>query len=158
MTPPGRMTDSPLSTDLDAHRVPGATLPALLEARARRSPGAEGLRFEGRSLTFGQMWEHALSMARDLGELGVRRGQRVAVIVHNGLDFPLAWLAIPMLRAVVVPVHAGYRGNDLRHVLEASRASIVLAGAEQLPLLEEIRPGLARVRGTCALADGRIDG
>jgi len=72
-------------------------------------------------------------------------------MLPNGLDFPLAWLAVPMLRAVAVPVNAGYGPADLGHVLRDSGAVHALVGREQLPVVSEVRergaaPALRRVQ------------
>ncbi len=61
--------------------------------------------------------------------LGVRRGERVAICLPNGLEAPAVWLGIAALGAVVVPVNYGYREADLLFVLSDSGAAVAVTSA-----------------------------
>ncbi len=115
------------------------TVTELLDRRAARTPDAECLRFEGSSLSFAAARERARGLAASLGARGIASGDRVAIMLPNGLEFPVAWLGIPMLGAVVVPVHPGYRGADLAHVIRHSGARTALVGPEQLEAIDRVR-------------------
>ncbi|MGI9627721.1 MAG: AMP-binding protein, partial [Longimicrobiales bacterium] len=134
---------------VDRPALHAPTLPELLEARARETPTAEGLRFEGRSLAWEELRARVALVAADLLSLGVRPGDRVALIMPNGLEFPVAWLAIPKVRAVAVPVSVDYKRSDLAHVLKHSGAVVALTGKDQRGLVEEVGdecPALAHIR------------
>ena len=107
-------------------------------------------------MSFSELGVAALAIASTLRLQGVGAGDRVAIMVPNGLDFPLAWLAIPMLRAVAVPVNVTYGDRDLAHVLSHSGASTVLAGREQLARVEAARASAPGLRRVLELLDGRV--
>ena len=61
-----------------------------------------------------------------LAGLGVRRHDRVAVLLPNIPDFPLVWLALARLGAAMVPINANYRSHDAGHVLSDSGATLLV--------------------------------
>ena len=114
------------------------TLTALLAQCAKRWPEGECLRFAGRSLTFTEVERGVNRLASVLLASGVEAGQRVAIMVPNGLGFPIAWLAAIKLRAVAVPVHVTYGPTDLRHVFELADVRHALVGSEQKEVVLDV--------------------
>lgn len=111
----------------------------LLTDRARTSSDDEFLRFEGRSLTFAAVEDETSRLAWALTEAGVAQGDAVAIMLPNGFEFPLAWLALAKLGAIVVPVNVRYRASDLGFVLRDSGARFAVVGAEQAAGIAAVR-------------------
>lgn len=135
--------------------LPWPSLGHLLEAAARDHGEKPLLIFEGRTLSFREADREVNRRANLLRRLGVRKGAAVALMLPNGFEFPLLWLAIAKLGAVLVPVNIHYREHDLAYILEDSEAQTIVVDAERLPVLERVRPKLARlervvVAGTAA--------
>jgi carnitine-CoA ligase len=100
----------------------------LLRRAAERWPDRTAWTFDqtGESLTFGQVAERSAALARTLAGLGVRRQDRVAVMLPNIPDFPLLWLGLARLGAVMVPLNVNYRTHDAGHVLTDSGAKLLV--------------------------------
>lgn len=140
-------------------------MPHLLRARARESPERELLRFEGASATYGEIEERSNRLANALTRRGIEPGDRVAIMLPNGLGFPTAWLAVAKTGGIVVPVNVACGARDSTHVLHDSGARLAIAEPERLPLLRRVRPdcpaleaiaGWRESDGTCA--GGREEG
>lgn len=108
-----------------------ASIGALLADRARRFTDREFLRFEGRSLSFAGVEQRSARVANALAALGIERGDRVGIMLPNGLDYPVTWLGVIRLGAVVVPCNTGYGDRDLGFVLQDSGARAVVTDAER---------------------------
>jgi crotonobetaine/carnitine-CoA ligase len=80
--------------------------------------------------------------ANALRGLGIAHGDRVAVMLPNDVDFPVCWLAIARLGAVMVPTNTGYQERDLTYVLSDSGARAILIHADYLPRLRAVRAAL----------------
>lgn len=117
--------------------LPWRSVHDLLRARASTHGARDLLRFEGRRATFAEVDSRSSRLAGVLRDRGVRPGDRVAIQLPNGIEFPVAWLAVAKAGAVVVPISTRLREADRRHVLEDSGASIAIAGVEQAPALAE---------------------
>jgi long-chain acyl-CoA synthetase len=71
----------------------------------------------------------------------VQRGDRVAILIPNVPDFPRVYYAVLALGAVVVPVHALLKPDEIEYVLRDSASSLLVCAA---PLLVHGAPGAAQ--------------
>ncbi|MFF5991896.1 ATP-dependent acyl-CoA ligase [Prauserella flavalba] len=94
----------------------------------------------GERLTFGDVDRRSGELASALAALGTRRGDRVAVMLRNQPEFPLLWLALARIGAVLVPVNTSYRELDGEHVLAHSGARFAVTTGEFAGLLTTIAP------------------
>lgn len=94
----------------------------------------------GERLTFADVDARTTEIALALRELGTQPGDRVAVMLRNQPEFPLIWLALAKLGAVLVPVNINYRELDGAHVLAHSGARFAVAADEFVELLTTIAP------------------
>jgi len=122
--------------------APGpSTLVVALHEAARRWPDRVAWTFDpGERFTFSDVERLTAGYALALRERGVRPGDRIAVMLANQPSFPLTWLALARLGAVMVPVNTRYQTADAEHVLRACRASAIVAGPEFEPLLRRLPP------------------
>ncbi|CCF63785.1 Putative acyl-CoA ligase [Nocardia cyriacigeorgica GUH-2] len=131
-----------------AEDPPIGTLTGLLAEQARRRPGHEFLRFADRSWTFAEIDEWTTRLARRLiAEDGVWPGDRVAIMLPNVVQWPVAWLAVLKAGAVTVPVNSSYQRADLEFVLRDSGARVLVTDAEHAPLAEQVRAENSELAG-----------
>ncbi|MCB1742436.1 MAG: AMP-binding protein, partial [Gammaproteobacteria bacterium] len=69
--------------------------------------------------------------------LGVRPGERVALMAGNSVDFVVCFCAIVRLGAIVVPINLAYKGGFLEHILNSAGARMILAEVGHLEVLCE---------------------
>lgn len=114
-------------------------------------------RFDGRPITFAMLDRMSASAAAGLRNLGVARGDRVAVMMRNSPSALALILALARAGMVWVPVNAQLRGEGLRHVLGHAGPRIVIADADLLGRIAEVGapPGVQIVvaggEGACRL-------
>jgi len=110
---------------------------ALLVA-ASRMPDAPLLRHAGRTLTFAEVARRMTVVASGLQHHGLAPGERVAIALPNGLDYPTTWLATLAAGGVSVPVNVSYRAADLRHILIDAVPRVAVAEGEIAERIKEI--------------------
>jgi crotonobetaine/carnitine-CoA ligase len=116
-----------------------ADLVAALRRAAEQWPSRVAWTFgPGRRLTFAEIDSLTSGYAQALRDKGIEAGDRVAVLLRNQPEFPLAWLALAKLGAAMVPLNVKYRSVDASHVLQSSGAAAVVTTEEFRPLLESI--------------------
>ncbi len=96
-------------------------------------------------MTYDALHAGARRVATKLSELGLRRGDRLALYVENRIGFVYAYLAGLRLGVVIVPANILYRAHDLAHVLENSRAARIVvseATAAHVARVEDAPPTL----------------
>jgi len=87
-------------------------------------------------VTYDELAARAARVAARFADLGVERGDRVAVYSENRQGFVDAYFGALWLGAIVVPTNVLYRSADLGHVLRDADAKLVVASAGQRPHVE----------------------
>jgi acyl-CoA synthetase (AMP-forming)/AMP-acid ligase II len=110
--------------------VPFLCLPHLLEHQARRIPGAPAILAPGRApLTYDRLFRHIEEMERRLRAMGIRRHDRIAVVLPNGPELAVAILTVAA-SAACAPLNPAYGAGELdRYFADLHpRALLTLAG------------------------------
>ncbi|CAI6016758.1 long-chain-fatty-acid--CoA ligase [Cohnella sp. JJ-181] len=105
---------------------PKQNLAAFLVASAGRFPGRTALSFMGKSITYAQLLEEAYRFAGALGRLGVRRGERVAIMLPNCPQLVIAYYGTLLAGGIVVMTNPLYVQRELEHQLKDSGAVVLL--------------------------------
>jgi long-chain acyl-CoA synthetase len=90
---------------------------------------------DGRVITFGELAGRVNRISRAFGTLGLRPGDRIAAIVHNGPEYLELALATAQVGMVLVPVNWRLAAGELRYIVGDSEARLVVADAEQAATL-----------------------
>jgi long-chain acyl-CoA synthetase len=106
------------------------------------NPDAVALYFEGEEITYKTLNLKANRAANGLKKLGVKKGDRVAIMLPNIPEFVYAFLATLKLGAVAVPFNTLYKGGEILHILKDSGAKCLIALTNFAPMINEIRPDL----------------
>jgi long-chain acyl-CoA synthetase len=90
-----------------------------------------------RRYTYGQHDATARVVAQHLAELGVQRGDRVALVSANNPEWVFTFWACAILGAVLVPLNAWWKTEELEFGLTDSGAKVLVADQKRLALLRE---------------------
>ena len=128
-----------MSAGSDANRL---DLVHSVEKWAASLPDAVALRFESETITYEELNRRANRVANGLQGMGVKKGDRVAIMLPNIPEFVYAFVATLKLGAVAVPFNTLYKGGEILHILKDSGAKVVIALTNFAPMINEIRPEL----------------
>ncbi len=109
----------------------------------------ESLVFPDARLTNKDLLQGAMSFARGLYGLGVRRGDHVGILMPNCPEFAQLLFAVAMLGAVSVPINARYRRKELAYVVENAdlaclvTSDLIVDRVDYVQLLTDSLPSLA---------------
>ncbi|GAA4709520.1 AMP-binding protein [Pseudonocardia yuanmonensis] len=105
------------------------TVPAVLDDLAARRPGAEAVVGPEGRVTYAELADRTRRLAAFLADAGLRRGDRIGVLLPNGVRWITAALAAHRAGLTVVPVNTWYRAPELDHVLRSSGVRLVVTDA-----------------------------
>lgn len=116
---------------IEAEPLP-ASVPQLLAEATADAPDRPVLHFieDGRSFTYRQLSAQVAAFADGLSRLGVGRGTHVGVMLPNVPEFPISWLAIATLGAVMVPINIAYTGREFEYVTGDAQAEFLIVERE----------------------------
>ena len=87
-------------------------------------------------LTYGELAERVRRMAASLQALGLRREERVLLLMHDNIDWPVSFLGALYAGVVPVAVNTLLTADDYAYMLAHSRARAALVSAALLPTLQ----------------------
>src|SRR5215211_4594461 len=107
------------------------TVPAVLDHRARQYPERIMMSVAGVPVTFEQMRDRSRAAANALLNMGIERGDTVALFTATCPEWVYFWLGAARIGAVTAAVNAANKDEFLLHALRLSRAKVVITDAER---------------------------
>ena len=119
-------------------------LPDVLEQGSSNGGDRDFIRLDEERLTHAGHYAQVTALATRLrDELGVAKGDHVAIAMRNLPEWSVAFFAATMIGAVAVPLNAMWNGAELAFGIADSRASVLIADGERL---ERLAPHVAGFR------------
>ena len=138
--------------DIDASQYP--SLVALMEESFKKYRNLVAYSFMGKDITFGQTDSLSVAFAAYLQGLGLAKGDRVAIMMPNVPQYPVAVAAILRAGFVVVNVNPLYTPRELEHQLKDSGAKAIVIVENFAHTLEQcIANTMVKHVVLCAMGD-----
>ena len=109
----------------------------LLKRPLEIDPDRPTLELDGSWTTAAELERLTSRLASGLAAMGLEEGDRVALLLPNGLEAVLCYLACFRMRLVIVPLDYQYHPLQVGYAIGHSGASILIASHERIPGLDE---------------------
>jgi malonyl-CoA/methylmalonyl-CoA synthetase len=100
----------------------------------------------GGVFTYAELLRRARAAAGLLQRRGMDTGSRVVLFTAAKIPFLIAHLGVLWGGGIALPLNSRFTREEMRHFLTDSGACLAVAGAEQVPLLESLRPEVPALR------------
>jgi long-chain acyl-CoA synthetase len=117
--------------------LPTEPLSAMFERSVREAGDSPATEFFGRRTSYAELGAQVAKAAEGLRKLGVRAGDRVALVLPNCPQHVVAFYAILRLGAVVVEHNPLYTSRELRHQFEDHQARIAIVWDKVVSSIQE---------------------
>ena len=149
------------------------TIGAVLDKAVERYGDQIGYVFENGEVSYSNLKQTADLVARGFLSLGIKKGDRVAIWMAGYAEWAFVYFALARIGAIMVAVNTRYRPDEIKYVLNRSKASLLVFKEEPnknfVGLLKQLFPGgafagnlpnetLPSLRALIAASDRRIDG
>jgi acyl-CoA synthetase (AMP-forming)/AMP-acid ligase II len=114
----------------------------MLSVHARLSPERVGARDMERSMTFAQWNERACRLANALLGLGLAKGDRVAILAYNCVEWAEIYAATAKAGLVAVPINFRLLGKEIRYIVENAGTAALIVQDELSGVVEDVRADL----------------
>ncbi len=91
--------------------------------------------YEDERVSFDSWFRATSAFARKLQELGIKKGDRVALAMRNLPEWPVAYFAAVSIGAIIVPLNAWWTGSELAFGIENSGSKVLVCDHERLDRL-----------------------
>ncbi|MCP4095582.1 MAG: AMP-binding protein [Planctomycetaceae bacterium] len=120
----------------------------MLSESAAKYPSSEALVAKSQRLNYEDMATQVANAAGNLRELGVNRGDRIAIFLPPSATLPLAIFATAQASAVFVPIHHGLFPDQVLHILNDCGAVALITDAVRLERIQSVLPNVPTLKLT----------
>ncbi|RJG02918.1 AMP-binding protein [Noviherbaspirillum sedimenti] len=110
-----------------------------LRQHARVQPDKAAFIWYGTSISYAELDRLSDTFAARLAQLGVRKGDRVALFLQNCPQYIIAHVGIQKLGAIVGPCSPLFKGHELEYQLADLGAEVIVAADDLYPVIETVR-------------------
>ncbi len=141
------------------HAVTDRLLSRLLEDRAAQYGDRPFLNFKGeRTITYRSFDESANRYANGLRDLGLGKGEKLAVMLPNYPEYLYLLFGAAKIGAVVVPINTAYKGDLLAHIINNSDAQILVVDKPFVGAVNAIASSLRKLKLVMVYTGESLDG
>ncbi len=105
----------------------------LIEVMIRsreQNPNKVFLKMDKKRKTFKEFYEDVSALAYGLKESGVKKGDKIAILLNNSMEFVESYFAILTLGAIVIPLNTFLRQDEIIYILNDCAAKILITSAD----------------------------
>ncbi len=133
-----------------------------LRRAARFHGNNTAVHHEQQRITYREFSNHVEHSARRMAALGMRKGDRVAVLMSNSPAYLNLYFSLPLLGALIVPINTRWHAKETTFTLNDSDASFLIVDERYLDVAREIRASVPSLKQVlyCGVGDcpkGLID-
>ncbi|AGL00063.1 long-chain-fatty-acid--CoA ligase [Desulfoscipio gibsoniae] len=118
----------------------------LLDRNARRYPKKTAVFFRETRYTFGELKNRVCRLSNAFWEMGIRKGDRVALLLENCHQYLELYLAVTSKGAIAVPLNYRQAGRELTYIINDAQVKAVVSCKAYLPVLNAIEKDLQGVK------------
>lgn len=104
----------------------------VLEDKARRVPDKVFIKTRNSQATYAEVDSASNRFANLLLRLGLKKNDKVCLMLNNGLEHIYCWFGCSKIGAVDVPINIDYKGQILEYIIDNSDASILVLDQQYL--------------------------
>jgi len=147
--------------------IPQESIVTIFDREAEKSPKTPAIIFYGKKISYGDLKAESDRFANALLKLGIKKGDRIGLLLLNSPQYVIAMLGALRIGAIVTPISPVYVSSEIKHQLEDSGARTVIsldilyeaiekAGVELdnviLTNISEYLPKLKKIAGSSVLS------
>ncbi|MCM3584674.1 AMP-binding protein [Mesobacillus maritimus] len=111
----------------------------VLVNAAEKYPEKEALVSNEKRLTYKEFVTQSLAIAGNLQQYEVKKGDRIALLVDNSMEFALLVFAIAKIGAIFVPLNTKLKEKELKYMLAQSEAKVLVSDYEFQNVVDKLK-------------------
>jgi acyl-CoA synthetase (AMP-forming)/AMP-acid ligase II len=109
-------------------------------------PERDCIVFEGKRVTYAQVWERVNKLANALRKIGAEKGDRIGILQVNCNQYVEAYYASAMMGAIFVPLNFRAKSDELSYMIANAEAKILFVGSRYSEMVDAMLPELPTVK------------
>lgn len=130
----------------------------MLARQARKNPGRVALVDGGRKFTYHQLNSRVNRLAGAFSQLGVGKGDRVAILLFNCSQMVECYFALAKLGALAVPVNFRLVGREVAYIVNHSGSSVLVYDSIFHEMVKMAGKSMPVLRHSIVVGDSEMEG
>lgn len=140
--------------DVAAH----TTVAEIMYRNARKYPRKEAIVFKDKRLSFRELDELSNQVANIIVGLGVKKGDRVGMLMRNSEKFPAVYFGILKAGAIVISINISFMKPEVKYILEDSGAKLFIYDEFFVPVLKGLQEEASQVENFVCVSENPPEG
>jgi fatty-acyl-CoA synthase len=130
----------------------------LLARNARKFPDREAVVYGDTRLTYREFNARINRLAHALMDMGIKRGEKVAILLFNCNQYLEAYLALAKMGAIAVPLNFRLHPEELKYIVNDADAVAFIVGEAFVDTIRGIEKGLPQIRQYISVTEKPVEG
>lgn len=117
----------------------------MIKINAKKFPNTIALEDKKRSFTYPELNKRVNKLSHSLVSLGLKKGDKIAVLLENSIEIVEAYLAAAKTGMVIVPVHFRLVGREIKNIIDNSDAKAFVVHDEFTETVDSIKSKLNNI-------------
>ena len=119
--------------------VHGRTIHRVLKNKVHQYGDREFFYYKGKGFSYQDLEKASDKVAKGLQSQGIKKGDKVGVVMKNRPEFLFIWFGLCKLGAIEVPINTAHRGSILTYMIDHADCRLLIVEA---PFLDRVAPVL----------------
>lgn len=124
-----------------------------LREHAAKSPDKVLLLYEGKTMTYAGFLDQVNRLANGLDSLGIRKDDKVGLLMTNRVEYLVSYYAIATIGAVAVPLNHAFTAYELAYHLNDSDAVAIVSEPVLLANVRKAQPNVPKLKSILSTSD-----
>ena len=121
-------------------------LAQMVNLNAKKFPNTTSLKDKNRKLNYNELKQRVNKLSHSLLSLGLKKGDRFAVLLENSIEIVEAYLAAAKTGLVIVPVHFRLVSREIKNIIENSDSKALIVHDEFVPAINSIKSEFKNIK------------
>jgi len=117
----------------------------ILKVNAKKFPNTIAIKDRKKSYTYPELNRRVNKLSHSLLSLGLKKGDKVAVLLENSIEIVEVYLATAKTGLVVVPINFRFANKDIEYITNNSDAQVFIVHDEFTPTVDSIKLNLKNI-------------
>lgn len=117
----------------------------ILHVNAKKFPNTIAIKDKNRNYTYPELNKRVNKLSHSLLSLGLKKGDKVAVLLENSIEIVEVYLATAKTGLVIVPINFRLVKKDINYILNNSDTQALIVHDEFTPIIDSIKSNLKNI-------------
>ena len=145
-------------SSLEMNLLRRATIGDIPKRTSEKYPHRTAIIFQGKKISFKEMNDSCCRFAHALKQLGAKKGDRIAFLTHNCLQYIYAWLGMAKIGCAITPLNFMLKAPEIEYIINHCEPKFFFVEDLLVPQVQEVAGKLKNVEkfGVIPLSGGKI--